>query len=162
MISETMALPISFVENKNRSMFSKITAEYWESFLSMKYGKIPAKKTNMILTELIDNAMEHTVSKLLINTSIFISISIYETVIKISVSNAIESGQFESLSAFIKRLSDAEFVNNEFIDRLMTNNERVGGLGLLKLVKEDRCTIDITSIEKEYILYAVISAEFTI
>jgi len=129
--------PLFFLEG-NENNFVDIISDCCKKIVNFHYSERFSRKLNIALMELVDNGVKYSSDK---EKNIKIKLSIIEDICFLEVSNSIKEEDYLKLKDYLDSILDPKFLDINFIKvlRQQRNEYRTGGLGLMRLLKEDAC-----------------------
>ncbi len=139
--SISMSFNISPVKNVICDL-SAIIGNNCQELIGSFYPKIVSKKANIVVTELLNNAIENIIDK---NSNVAVDLNINKDHLFITVKNVVNREQYEKVSEFINKINSTPDVK-----KLMAHTIRErrkgrlkGGLGLIRLVAENKFSLSL-------------------
>jgi hypothetical protein len=143
--------PIFFIEKKEKE-FIELTSNYWEEILKIRYSISLSKKVNVILNELLNNAIKYTDNK---ENDIEIYLDADEQKVEISVANSAELEKIKKFKELVSKLKNKEEL--KFLLKEKTENKDIDGFGLIKLIMQNFCNLDLEINENYVVVKATIN-----
>lgn len=131
--------PLHDMSNNLPRMLGESTLE----LLGMFFPHAVGKKANVVVTELVQNVLEHVVDP---RSALHLELRVDEDALVVIVSNKATPEQYEGVRARVAALSGSEDVRKLFTTTLRTRRaDRLkGGLGLMRLVSENRFRLAVS------------------
>ena len=116
---------------------SAMIGEFCEELIGSFYPRNISKKSNVVITELINNAIENINDE---ESDIGLSVKISENLLFISVMNVADHDQYQVVKSHIDTINSSKNVRKLLRETIRERrNERLkGGLGLIRLVAENK------------------------
>jgi hypothetical protein len=111
--------------------------------LGMFYSQTVGKKANVVVTELVQNVLENVIDP---RSALHLELRVDGDALVVRVSNKATPEQYASVRERVAALSDAEDVRKLFTSTLRARRaDRLkGGLGLMRLVSENRFRLSVS------------------
>ena len=122
---------------------SGILATFTQSFLEAFYPKVICKKANIVLTELVDNVIENLIYD---ESEIEVKFEINEQRLTIETTNEVPYEQYEKVRNRIYMINSAgDNLKNILKETIKARRQdkAKGGLGLIRLVSENKFNISV-------------------
>lgn len=136
---------------------SAMIGEFCGELIGSFYPKNISKKTNVVVTELINNAVENITDE---KSDIGLSVKINENVLYIRVMNVAARKQYEKVRAHIDTINSSNNVRKLLRDTIHArrSKEFKGGLGLIRLVAENKFRLSVGYKEP----YLIVQSQFSL
>ncbi len=122
--------------------FSGLLGNFCDELIGAFYPGIISKKANIVITELLNNAIDNNIDG---ESEIILEVRINKDQLWIKVMNAAEAEQFEKVKAHVERINSSEDKRKLLADtiRRRRKDRLEGGLGLIRLVAENKFTLSV-------------------
>ena len=136
---------------------SAIIGNFCEETIGSFFPRNVSKKANIVITELINNALENCNDS---DSQIGLKLHVDESKLIIKVVNPVEEEQYEHVRAHVDRINNTENIR-ALLRRTILERRKdrlKGGLGLIRLVAENKfkLTVDYRKpyliVESQYVL----------
>ena len=104
--------------------------------------KLVSKKTNIVVTELLNNAIENIIDK---DSNVAVDLNINKDHLFIKVMNVVNREQYEKVSGFISKINSVPDVKKLLAETIRERRKGrlKGGLGLIRLVAENKFNLKL-------------------
>jgi hypothetical protein len=121
---------------------SGLIGNFCDELIGSFYPKIISKKANIVITELLDNAVENVRDA---ESNITLEIKINKDELCIKVINVADREQYENVRAHLSLINSSKDPRQLLADtiRQRRKDRKKGGLGLIRLVVENKFSIDV-------------------
>ena len=121
---------------------SGLIGNFCDELLGAFHSKIISKKANIVITELLDNAIENVRDE---ESKIILELKINKDELCIKVLNAADREQYEKIKAHLSLINSSKDTRQLLADtiRQRRKDRKKGGLGLIRLVVENKFSIDV-------------------
>jgi hypothetical protein len=121
---------------------SGLIGRFCEELIGSFYARNISRKANIVITELLNNAVENSSDE---NGNIAIELEIDETALAIRVKNMAKPEQYEKVKSHVDKINSATDTRKLLADtiRARRNNHLKGGLGLIRLVAENKFRVSV-------------------
>jgi len=119
---------------------SGLLGNFSDELISAFYPKIVSKKANIVITELVNNAVVNSPDS---DGKITLEITINREVLRIRVANAAKRSQYKKVKDHIRMINSAGDLRKLLADTIHERRkDRLrGGLGLIRLAAENKFTL---------------------
>lgn len=126
---------------------SGIIGNFIQELLGAFYSRKISKKANTVITELTNNVLENVTVG---NSEINVELKINKDTLIIKVRNYATKAQFQKVKDHIDKINSTENIKDLLKETIHNrkNNHLKGGLGLIRLVAENKFTISVNYNEK--------------
>lgn len=139
-----------------RGNLATALGEALTSMLAMFYPTILCKKANVVVTELVQNVIDNVYDP---RSGMRLDLSIDGDVLQVRVTNKVTPDQFDAVRARVEQLAHVEDPKRLFAETLRSRRmQRLkGGLGLIRLVSENRFRLTASYADHHMTMQAVFS-----
>jgi hypothetical protein len=129
---------------------SAMIGNFCEETVGSFYPRKVSKKANIVITELLNNALENSNDS---KSQIGIKLNVDEEQLSIKVINVVDQVQFEKVKAHVDKINSVENIRNLLRETILDRRkERLkGGLGLIRLVAENKFKLSV-DYKKPYLI----------
>lgn len=135
---------------------SALIGDFCEELIGSFYTRVVSKKANVVITELLNNAIENILDK---DSGIILNVKINEKRLLIEVMNVVNRTQYEKVKAQVQKINSANNIRELLKETIhQRRNKRLkGGLGLIRVVAENKFDISVDYKEPFLIVESQIS-----
>lgn len=121
---------------------SALIGDFCEELIGSFYTRVVSKKANVVITELLNNAIENILDK---DSGIILNVKINEKRLLIEVMNVVNRKQYEKVKAQVKKINSANNIRELLRETIQQRRGKrlKGGLGLIRLVAENKFDISV-------------------
>lgn len=121
---------------------SALIGDFCEELIGSFYTRVVSKKANVVITELLNNAIENILDK---DSGIILNVKINEDQLLIEVMNVVNRKQYEKVKAQVKKINSANNIRELLKETIQQRRGKrlKGGLGLIRLVAENKFDISV-------------------
>ncbi len=121
---------------------SGLIGRFCEELIGSFYARNISRKANVVMTELLNNAVENSADE---NGKIIIELEIDESALVIRVKNMGEPEQYEKVKSHVDKINSSTDKRKLLAEtiRARRNNHLEGGLGLIRLVAENKFRVSV-------------------
>lgn len=121
---------------------SGLTGHFCEELIGSFYAKNISRKANIVVTELLNNAIKNNVDG---DSNIVVEVEINEERLLIRVKNVVHKEQFEKVKAHVDMINSSKDKKKLLADTIRRRRKvrLKGGLGLIRLVAENKFRISV-------------------
>lgn len=121
---------------------SALIGDFCEELIGSFYTRVVSKKANVVITELLNNAIENMLDK---DSGIILNVKINEDRLLIEVMNVVNRKQYEKVKAQVQKINSANNIRELLKETIQQRrNKRLkGGLGLIRVVAENKFNISV-------------------
>ena len=121
---------------------SALIGDFCEELIGSFYTRVVSKKANVVITELLNNAIENILDK---DSGIILNVKINEDRLLIEVMNVVNRKQYEKVKAQVKKINSANNIRELLRETIQQRRGKrlKGGLGLIRLVAENKFDISV-------------------
>jgi hypothetical protein len=121
---------------------SAMIGNFCEETIESFYPRTVSKKANIVITELLNNALENSNDS---DSKIGIKLQLDEEHLVVKVINIVDQIQFEKVKAHIEKINTTENIRNLLRETILARRkDRLkGGLGLIRLVAENKFKLSV-------------------
>jgi hypothetical protein len=129
---------------------SAIIGNFCEETIGSFYPRKVSKKANIVITELLNNALENSNDG---KSKIVIKLNLDEDHLIVKVINIVDQVQFEKVKAHVEKINSVENIRNLLRETILERRkDRLkGGLGLIRLVAENKFKLSV-DYQKPYLI----------
>jgi hypothetical protein len=140
------AISFSYTIHPVRNIISDLSAmigNFCEETIGSFYPRVVSKKANVVLTELVNNAIENSTDS---GSRIGLKVDIDKNRLVIKVMNPVTREQYEKVRRHVEKINSTENIRKLLRDTiLLRRKDRLkGGLGLIRLVAENKFSLSVT------------------
>ena len=119
---------------------SGLLGNFSDELIGAFYSKTVSKKANIVITELVNNAVVNSPDS---DSKVTLEIMINKDLLRISVANAANRSQYRKVRDHIKMINSASDLRKLLADTIRERRkDRLrGGLGLIRLAAENKFTL---------------------
>jgi hypothetical protein len=136
---------------------SAIVGDFCEEAIGSFYPRNVSKKANIVITELLNNALENCNDS---DSKIGLKLHVDEGNLIVRVVNPVDKEQYESVRAHIDRINSVDNIRTLLRETILERRkDRLkGGLGLIRLVAENKFKLSVDYkkpfliVESQYVL----------
>jgi hypothetical protein len=121
---------------------SAMIGNFCEETIGSFYPRKVSKKANIVITELLNNALENSNDS---DSKIGIKLNVDEELLVVKVINIVDRVQFEKVKAHVDKINSVENIRSLLRETILERRkDRLkGGLGLIRLVAENKFTLSV-------------------
>ncbi|MBA7549588.1 hypothetical protein ES705_42078 [subsurface metagenome] len=135
---------------------SALIGDFCEELIGSFYTRVVSKKANVVITELLNNAIENILDK---DSGIILNVKINEDRLLIEVMNVVNRKQYEKVKAQVQKINSANNIRELLKETIQQRRGKrlKGGLGLIRVVAENKFNISVDYKEPFLIVESQIS-----
>jgi len=135
---------------------SALIGDFCEELIGSFYTRVVSKKANVVITELLNNAIENMLDK---DSGIILNVKINEKRLLIEVMNVVNRTQYEKVKAQVQKINSANNIRELLKETIQQRRGKrlKGGLGLIRVVAENKFDISVDYKEPFLIVESQIS-----
>ena len=135
---------------------SALIGDFCEELIGSFYTRVVSKKANVVITELLNNAIENILDK---DSGIILNVKINEKRLLIEVMNVVNRKQYEKVKAQVQKINSANNIRELLKETIQQRRGKrlKGGLGLIRVVAENKFNISVDYKEPFLIVESQIS-----
>jgi hypothetical protein len=154
------AISFSYTIHPVKNIISDLSAmigNFCEDTIGSFYPRVVSKKANVVLTELVNNAIENSADG---RSKIGLRVDIDEQLLMIKVMNPVSREQYERVRRHVDMINSSENIRKLLRDTiLLRRKDRLkGGLGLIRLVAENKFGLSVKFKEP----YLIVESHFSL
>jgi hypothetical protein len=136
----TFSIEFSPLENIKHNLSEKL-GDFNAELLNFFYSRSISKKVNIIISELFNNIIENTADK---SSKAVLDINVKEQNIQIKVKNKVTQDQYKKVKEHIDLINSNSNPSKFLYEtiKLRRQHNLKGGLGLIRLVSEEKANLD--------------------